>query len=187
MPCSGCELPGCRALGLSSSNPGYLKQWSVYSRQFLIWTEILHLSINLSFPLYFLFLPLFPSFLLSICPSVIFHSSLQLPDPSHSSNYWHLCSQPPDPVPGGDVFRGGKRWPRSLVWPWARRAWLRAVSPALTPRAGAPGPRAATCQVQFIYSLKPGSALACFPNIRSSLKVGDHGHYQIHWSVWHRG
>ena len=39
----------------------------------------------------------------------------------------------------------------------------------------APGLRVATCQVWSIYSLKPGHALACFPNSRSSLKGGGSG------------
>ena len=39
----------------------------------------------------------------------------------------------------------------------------------------APGLCAATYQVWSIYSLKPGHALACFPNIRSSLKGGGSG------------
>ena len=72
---------------------------------FLIWTKILFLSINLSFPLSSLFLP---SFLLSIGPSVIFSPSFHLSDLSHGSNHRHFCSQPPDPLPG-DVL-SGERW-----------------------------------------------------------------------------
>lgn len=139
--------------GLSSSSLCYLKQCSVCNSDF--------------FYIYLLIYPSPPSaFLLSICSLHHLSLSFHLLDPGHSSNCWHICNRPPDPVPGGDVFSWEKRWPLSLAWPWAWCIWLRAVSATLTPQAGAPSPDAAKRQSPIRLFAKAGECLACFQNIR---------------------
>lgn len=127
------------------------------------------ISINLSFPLPFLLLPLLPSFLLSISPSSSLHLSIYLiwatvltTDTSAVSPQIQfqveMCSVGKgDPDSG--VALGKVRLAQSCVSSSHTTGW-------------APGLRVATCQVWSIYSLKTGHALACFPNIRSSLKGG---------------
>lgn len=125
MPRPREELSRCKALGPSSSNPWYLKQWSVYSRDFLYKLRYyIHPPINLVF-LSVSSLPASfqPS---SMRLSIVFHPSPPLADPVYSYNYWCLCRKPPDPVLQSSGRLGQekmwihceKRWRCSLAWPW---------------------------------------------------------------------